>query len=143
MENLVLPENWQAALQEILSTKKDEIDPQKEKARLKSEIRRMREAYKRGLYEDDEHTFWRDVEALQAQLDALEQLTPHEMHQAGLVLASLQSAWRAATMEEKAELCQIILKQVEYDFGTGKIEKVTPKAEYEVLFRMMDGNTER
>jgi hypothetical protein len=96
----------------------------------------MREAYKRGLYEDDEHTFWRDVEGLQAQLDALEQLTPHEMRQAGQVLASLQSAWRAATMEEKAELCQIILKQVVYDFKSGEIVKVVPKAEYDVLFGM-------
>jgi site-specific DNA recombinase len=136
MEGLVLPENWQAALQEILSTKKDEIDPTKEKARLKSEIRRMREAYKRGLYEDDEHTFWREVEGLQAQLDVLEQLTPHEMRQAGLVLASLQTAWCAATMEEKAELCQIILKQVIYDFKRGEIVKVVPKAEYDVLFGM-------
>ena len=136
MENLVLPENWQAALQEILSTKKDELDPTKEKARLKSEIRRMREAYKRGLYEDDEHTFWREVEGLQAQLDALEQLTPHEMRQAGLVLASLQTAWRAATMDEKAELCQIILKQVVYDFETGEIVEILPRPEYEVLFGM-------
>jgi DNA invertase Pin-like site-specific DNA recombinase len=136
MESLVLPDNWQAVLQEILATKSDELDPTKEKARLKNEIRRMREAYKRGLYEDDEHTFWRDVEGLQAQLDALEQLTPHEMRQAGQVLASLQSAWRAATMEEKAELCQIILKQVVYDFKSGEIVKVVPKAEYDVLFGM-------
>jgi site-specific DNA recombinase len=134
MESLVLPENWQAALQEILSIKRDDHDPMKEKARLKNEIRRMREAFKRGLYEDDEHTFWRDIEALQEQLDALEQLVPQEIRHAGQVLASLQSAWRAATMEEKAELCQIILKQVVYDFMSREIVKVVPKAEYDVLF---------
>jgi hypothetical protein len=138
LESLVLPENWQAALQEILNTKKDEIDPQKEKARIKGEIRRMREAYKRGLYEDDEHTFWREIDGLQMQMDALEQLTPHEMRQAGLLLANLQPAWRAATMEEKAELCQIILKQVAYDFNGREIVKVVPKAEYEVLYRMIN-----
>ncbi len=141
MESLVLPENWQAALQEILNTRKDEIDPQKEKARLKSEVRRMREAYKRGLYEDDEHTFWREVEGLQMQLDALEQLTPHEVRQAGLVLANLKTAWHAATMEERQELCQIILKRVEYDFETGKIVSVIPKAEYEVLFGLIENGT--
>jgi len=107
--------------QEILNTKTDEIDPQKEKARLRSEIRRMREAYKRGLYEDDEHTFWREVEGLQMQLDALEQLTPHEVRQAGVVFANLQAAWRAATLEEQQELCQIILKQVVYDLGQGRL----------------------
>jgi len=70
-ESLVLPVNWQTALQEILATKKDEIDPQKDKARINSEVRRMREAYKRGLYENDEHTFWREIEGLQMQLDAV------------------------------------------------------------------------
>ncbi len=137
MESLVLPKTWQADLQAILNAKKDEIDPQKEKARLKNEMRRMREAYKRGLYEDDEHAFWREIEGLQSQLNALEQLTPHEMRHAGAVLANLQTAWRAATMDEKAELCQIILKQVIYDFETGEIVKVTPKAEYEALFGLM------
>jgi DNA invertase Pin-like site-specific DNA recombinase len=137
MESLVLPENWQATLQQILNTRKDEVDPQKDKARIKGEMRRMREAYKRGLYENDEHSFWREIEGLQSQLDALEQLTPHEVRQAGMVLANLQTAWRAATMEEKAELCQIILKQVKYDFESGEIVKVVPNAEYEVLFGMV------
>ncbi len=137
MEKLVLPKTWQADLQEILNAKKDEIDPQKEKARLKSEMRRMREAYKRGMYEDDERTFWREVEGLQSQLDALEQLTPHEMRQAGAVLANLQTAWRAATMDEKQELCQIILKQVVFDLENGDVVKVIPKQEYEVLFGLV------
>jgi len=139
IESLILPENWQATLQEIMRTQKDDLDPQKEKARLKGEVRRMREAYKRGLYENDEHSFWREVEGLQMQLEALEQLTPHEVRQAGQVLANLQPVWQAATLEEQRELCLIILKQVEYDFETGKLERVVPKAEYEILFRLMDG----
>jgi len=69
------------------------------------------------------------------QLDALEQLTPHEVRQAGLVLANLQLAWRDAIMEEKQELCKIILKQVAFDFETGEIGPVLSKVEYEVLFR--------
>jgi DNA invertase Pin-like site-specific DNA recombinase len=137
MENLSLPKNWQTALHQILSTKKDEGDPQKEKARIKGEIRRMREAFKRGLYENDEHTFWREVEGLQMQLDALEQLTPHEIRRAGFVLENLQEAWQAATMEEKRELCQIILKQVVYDFQTGEIVGIQPNAEYQILFKVI------
>ena len=56
---------------------------------------------------------------------------------AGVVLANLQTVWRAATPDEQQELCQIILKQVVYDFGTGKIVSVIPKPEYEVLFGLM------
>jgi len=39
----------------------------------------MCEAYKRGHYENDERAFWREIEGLQSQLDALEQLTPHDI----------------------------------------------------------------
>jgi hypothetical protein len=138
MESLVLPENWQATLQEILNQQKDEIDPNQEKARLRGEIRRMREAYKRGLYEGDEHTFWREVEGHQMQLDALEQLTPFEVRQAGKVLANLQNAWRSATRDEQREICNIILDKIVYDFELGKIAKIAPKPEYEVLFRIVD-----
>lgn len=92
MESLVLPENWRAALQEMLKTQTNEMDPQKEMARIKAEMRRMREAYKAGLYENDEHSFWREIEGLQEQLKSLEQITPHEVQQAGNVLANLQDA---------------------------------------------------
>jgi site-specific DNA recombinase len=138
MKSLVLPENWQATLQEILDQQKDEIDPNQEKARLRGEIRRMREAYKRGLYEGDEYTFLREVEGHQAQLDALEQLTPFEVRQAGTVLANLQTAWRSATPDEQREICNIILDRIVYDFALGKIVKIIPKPEYKVLFRMVD-----
>lgn len=136
MLSLTLPETWQADLQEMLRTRKDEIDPQKEKARIKGEMRRMREAYKRGLYENEEHTFWRDIEGLQMQLDALEQTTPQEMRQAGQMLADLATAWQAATLEEQRELCQIILKQVVYDFEKREVAQIMPRPEYEVLFRL-------
>ncbi len=42
-------------------------------------------------------------------------------------------------MDEKQELCQIIFRLVMYDFETGKVVKVVPKTEYDVLFGMMSG----
>jgi hypothetical protein len=42
-------------------------------------------------------------------------------------------------MEEKQQLCQIILKQVVYDFGSAEIVRIQPNAEYDVLFKMMGG----
>jgi len=54
------------------SGRADEIDPNKGKARLRGEMRRMSEGYKRGLYDGDEHTFWREIESLQMQLNAIE-----------------------------------------------------------------------
>ena len=55
------------------------------------------------------------------------------------MLAKLQQAWFAATMEEKHELCQIILKQAVFDFENGEIVKVVSKAEYDVSFGMLSG----
>ncbi len=95
---------------------KEGPDPQKEKAGIKGEIRRMREAYKRGLYESDEHSFWRDIEALQMQLEAVEQITPHEVRQAAVTLLGLQEAWNIATPDERKVLCQILLQDVVFDF---------------------------
>ena len=136
MESLVLPDDWQATLQEMLNTQKDEMDPQKEMARIKGEMRRMREAFKAGLYENDEYSFWRGIESLQEQLSSLEQITPHEFREAGKVLVSLKEAWHIATLEERREFCQIILKQVAYDFERGVITRILPNPEYEVLFKL-------
>jgi site-specific DNA recombinase len=137
MESLILPDNWQASLQDILNSKKDGPDPQKEKSRIKGEIRRMREAYKHGLYESDEHSFWRDIEALQMQLEAIEQITPHEVRQAAVTMLGLQEAWNIATLDEKKVLCQVLLKDVIFDFVKQAIVSIRPKSEYVVLFQMV------
>lgn len=137
MEKLVLPQNWQEELQKSLNSNKNSFDPQKERDRIKSDMRRMREAYKRGLYDGDESTFWNDVERAQAKLSELEQIAPKEMHQAGKILATLQTAWKASTTEEKKQLCKIILKNVEFDFSRKKISKIIPHSEYRILFQMI------
>ncbi len=137
IESLVLPDDWQASLQNILNSKKDGPDPQKEKSRMRGEIRRMREAYKHGLYESDEHSFWRDIEALQMQLEVIEQITPHEVRQAAVILLGLHEAWNIATLDERKVLCQILLKDVVFDFVTNTIVSIRPKLEYAVLFQMV------
>lgn len=137
MENLVLPQNWQEELEKSLNSNKNTFDPQKERDRIKNDLRRMREAYKRGLYDGDESTFWNEVERSQAKLSELEQIAPKEVHQAGKMLATLQTAWNAATSEEKRELCKVILKNVEFDFSRNKISKIIPHPEYQILFRMI------
>lgn len=137
MESLVLPDHWQSSLQDVLNNKGNGVDPQKERARIKGEIRRMREAYKRGLYESDEHTFWRDIESLQMQMEAIEQITPHEVRQAAVTLLGLQEAWKIATPDERKVLCQILLKDVSFDFVKKSIVSIRPRSEYTVLFQML------
>ncbi len=137
MESLVLPDNWQAELQDVLKNSKEGPDPQKEKAGIKGEIRRMREAYKRGLYESDEHSFWREIEALQMQLEAVEQITPHEVRQAAVIMVGLREAWNVATPDERKVLCKMLLKDVVFDFEKKAIISIRPRSEYAVLFQMV------
>jgi len=137
MEKLVLPDEWQTALQQVISARKNEIDPTKEKARLKAEMRRAREAFNRGTYEGEEYLFWREFDTLKEKLNALEMLTPIETRQASNLMANLHTAWLAATPDEKAELCKIVLQKVVYDFGSGEIIRIVPKPEYEALFEIM------
>jgi site-specific DNA recombinase len=137
MESLILPDDWQASLLDALNNPKDSPNPQKEKARIKGEIRRMREAYKHGLYEGDEHSFWREIETLQMQLDAFEQITPLEVRQAAVTLIGLREAWEFATPDERKGLCQMVLGDVVFDFVTQTIVSIRPRSEYAVLFQMV------
>jgi hypothetical protein len=89
------------------------------------------------LYESDEHSFWRDIEALQMQLEAVEQITPHEVRQAAVTLLGLQEAWHIATLDERKVLCQIVLQDVVFDFVKQTIISIRPKSEYVVLFQMV------
>jgi hypothetical protein len=97
----------------------------------------MREAYKRGLYESDEHSFWRDIETLQMQLDTIEQITPHEVRQAAVNLIGLREAWNIATPDERKALCQMLLKDIVFDIAKQTIVSIRPRSEYAVLFQMV------
>lgn len=137
VEGLVLPENWKQELEKALQTETKSFDPQKEKERIKNKLRRTREAYKRGLYIDEEAKFWRDIEELQAKLGELQQIAPKEMQQAGEVLVNIREVWRAATREEQKQICNVLFKNVTYDFSKGEIVKIVPNPEYEILFEIM------
>jgi hypothetical protein len=97
----------------------------------------MREAYKRGLYESDEHSFWREIETLQMQLEAIEQITPHEVRQAAATLIGLREAWGGALPDERKALCQLLLKEVAFDFEKKTIVSIRPRSEYAILFQML------
>jgi site-specific DNA recombinase len=138
MQRLRLPVDWQKTLETLLHTQCEGPAPDEERAKLRGEIRRMRESFKRGLYEGEEHVFWREIESLQARLAALEQVIPLDMSQAAARLVGLREAWLAATNEERHELVQIVLAEVRFDIETGKVVKVKPKPEYAVLFELME-----
>jgi len=52
-------------------------------------------------------------------------------------LIGLQEAWKIATPDERKSLCQILLKDVVFDFEKKTIISICPRSEYTVLFQMV------
>ena len=71
-------------------------------------------------------------------MTALETIVPEEVDAASQTLSGLADAWKIATLSERSELVKIIFDEIHVDLGTQKITKLRPKAEYRILFDMVD-----
>jgi hypothetical protein len=69
------------------------------------------------------------------QLEANEQITPHEVRRAAVTVLGLHEAWNVATPEERKVLCQILLQDVVFDFVKPTIVSIRPKSEYQCCSR--------
>lgn len=138
IRNLKLPQDWQTAVKDMLDHDSTTEDNERERIRLKAEIRRMREGYKHGLYEGEEFVFWREIESMQAKLKVLEMAEPADVTKAADSLIEIAKAWQHATLEEQHELVKIVFQEIRYDFERKQIVSVRPKPEYDVLFRFVD-----
>ena len=139
MQQLVLPENWQEQLDTFLKeADSKKVDVEEERTKLRAHIRRLRKSYTNGLYGDDEHVFWAEIEGLQAQLNALEAVVPEEVDAASQTLSGLADAWEIATLSERSELVKIIFDEIQIDLETQMITKLRPRSEYRVLFDMVE-----
>jgi hypothetical protein len=134
-----LPADWQSAIQEIFveSQVNGGIDPRAEIKAIKEELRELREMKRRKLYDGDEHVFWREVEALQEKLKALQQTPVTSISSNANRLISIHETWGGSTREEQRELVQIVLQQVGCDLETKKVTWVKPRPGFEVLFQLI------
>jgi site-specific DNA recombinase len=137
IQHLKLPEDWRATVEEMVTRDSVTEENEREKIRLKTEIRRMREGYKHGLYEGEEFVFWREIESMQAKLKVLEQVEHTDVLQAADSLIEIAKAWLQATPEEKHELVKILLREIRYDFEKKRIVTIRPKPEYDLLFQFL------
>ena len=70
-------------------------------------------------------------------LEAIEQITPHEVRQEAVTLIGLREAWKVALPDERKALCQLPLKEVAFDFEKKAILSIRPRSEYAILFQML------
>ena len=137
VSKLRLPDNWRETLDELLQQTAEGPDPEMERARLRGELRRLREGYRKGLYEGEEFLFWREAEGLQEQIAALESQPPSKVEQAARQILSLKNAWELATKEERSELVHMLFERVGCNLPDKRITWVKPHQGFEPLFQML------
>ena len=135
---LRLPDDWEQAVRSLLEHKKDALDPELERARIRKEIRDMREMKRRGMYEGENHVFWREVEALQEELSRLKAIKQPAIDRAAKTLLDIQAAWDQATRKEREELVKLLLAEVGCDIQDSRIAWIKPKPMFAPLFQLID-----
>ena len=134
---LRLPDNWEQAVKSLLREEKDTLNPEIESTRIRKEIRDMREMKRRGMYEGEEHVFWRDVETLQEELSRLKAIIKPSINQAANTLLDIQAAWKQATRKEQEELVKMLIKKVGCDIEHNRVAWIKPKPIFAPLFQLM------
>jgi site-specific DNA recombinase len=134
--SLKLPLNWEQEVKKLLQENDENPDPEVLRKELREQLRRMRIGYERGIYQDDEHVFWREVESIKDKLYRLEQPCPDVINQAVKTLLNLRESWEKATREEQRELTQMILQEVGCSVHEKQIVWVKPRHGFEILFQL-------
>jgi hypothetical protein len=99
-------------VRKLLQVKDNIPDLENQRKELREQPRRMRIGYERGMYQEDEHVFWREVETIQEKLRILELPHPDAINKAADTLLNLNDSWAKATLEEQRELTQMMLQEV-------------------------------
>ena len=137
IQSMRLPPDWEVEVRKMLQVKDGNPDPEIERKEIREQIRRMRASYEHGMYKEEEHVFWREVEALQERLSRLEQPQSDVINQAATTLLNLRDSWEKATPEERRELTQMMLQEVGCSVREKQIIWVKPRSGFEILFQLL------
>lgn len=137
IRSLKLPPDWETEVRKMLQEKDGNIDLEIQRKEIREQIRRMRVSYERGMYKEEEHIFWREVESLQEKLSRLERPEVDAINQAARNLLNLRDGWEKATLEERRELTQMMLQEVGCSVREKQVMWVKPRFGFEILFQLL------
>jgi site-specific DNA recombinase len=137
IKSLSLPEDWESAVKDVMKMSSTEPDPENERRRIREQLQRMRDNYNLGLYDDDKHTYLRQVKEFKDKMALLKQTPPNVIQQAANTLLNLRESWEYATQDERRTLTQMILQEVACDVLETKVVWVRPRVGFETLFRLV------
>jgi len=136
LRNLRLPEDWQEEIREAVMSQ-DERQRLLERRRfLDGKLRRLGLAFADGVISEPDYI--RERDAVQAELATLEIPEDVEVIDAGLYLETLRDLWDEATLEERRDICRLMLEAVYCDLRQGHITMLVPKPAFLPLFREID-----
>lgn len=136
MNQMRLPEDWQAELEELLGEAEEVTELQAQRERLEAERRRLKRAWVRGDYEDDADLYQEELERIRRELaripseDELAQLRI-----AARQVAALQEIWDTAAEADQRDLLQLMFRRVVTDVTQGRLLLLYPTAPFIPLFR--------
>lgn len=141
---LELPADWQTELAEMLGEDDGALALVNRRARLTAERRRLKEAYLRGDFEEDEDLYRRALERVRRELEQL----PSEGDMAQLkysadLLDSLSEVWDDADLGDQRDLTHLMLREARVDVAQGRLQLLYPTAPFVPLFRKIPLLAER
>lgn len=139
-----LPPDWQAELSQMLGEDDGVATLANRRARLTAERRRLKEAYLRGDFEEDEDLYRRALERVRRELEQL----PAEGDMVQIkysadLLASLSAVWDEADASDQRDLAHLMLREVRVDVAQGRLQLLYPTAPFVPLFRKIPLLAER
>ena len=124
---LQLPPDWQSELVQMMGEGDEVATLANRRGRLAAQRRRLKEAWVRGDFEEDEDVYRRELERLRRELEQLpseEDLV--QVQQAAALLDSLSEVWDGAEVGDQRDLTQLMLREVRVDVGQGRLLVLYP-----------------
>ena len=132
VSTLTLPKSWRELVLDLLSSKEEVDQMDRERARLQEKVRRLQRQYRE--VEIDEDDYRRELELTRAKLATLVVPGHGEIVQLGDHVEGIVSAWQAATKEERRDLLRLMLDAVYVDMDTKEVSGLQPKQSFLPLF---------
>ncbi|HEY76319.1 MAG TPA: recombinase family protein [Thermoflexia bacterium] len=136
LRNLRLPEDWQEEIRESVLDADERRRLLERRRYLEGKLRRLGMAFADGTITEGDYV--RERDAVRAELARLEVPEDVAVIDAGLYLETLRDLWDEATLEERRDICRLMLEAVYYDMREKRVVELVPKAPFLPLFRTVE-----
>ena len=119
---------------DLLSSKDEAIEIQRERNRLEEKLRRLKRLYRE--VEIEEADYRQEVALTQAKLSGLVNPEHHQVVTLGDHVEGVVAAWEIATKEERREMLQMMLDAVYIDMTNKEVVGLKPKPAFLPLFNL-------